>query len=280
MTKQSQQEQPEGISAELLLRSWNKTQEIVTECERINKESGVRDPDQYIQFDETPMVFKKYNNWIEACINSRNGKAFDLNTLISSGVISEEELQFYPSEVVGRELLSMSRVQTVDKSEWLVRSERWCGVNGQSGAPYTITVDTLDYYKKITPEYTAVSIDPTRKGSKEVRIAKIGRTLPWYEGVRKTYLTPFNLENVNAAMRDARKPTIDPTIANTTLYLVRDGVTNCSSVPDLDTWVTGDFDMLFDSRLKQNQNAKLDLKELVAELQKQSNAANQAEAYQ
>jgi hypothetical protein len=279
MTKQSQAEQPAAgeMSAELLLRSWNKTLETVTECQRINKESGVRDYEQFTQFDEEPMSIKKYNYWIDACINSRNNRPYSLESLISSGVISEEDRQLYPPEFeIGRELLSMSRVQTADKKEWLTKFERWVGINGKSGASYTITVDNLDYYKKITPEYTTVPIDPTRRGAKEVRIAKIGRTLPWYEGIRKTYFTPFTRENIEAAMRDARKPTIDPTITDTTLYLVRDGVTSISSVPDFETWITGDFDTMFDSRLNQNQNAKLDMKELVAQLQKQSNATSES----
>jgi hypothetical protein len=226
------------------------------------------------------LAIQKYNRWIDACISKKSGRPFTLDSLINSNVISEEERQYYPSEPVGRELLSMSRVQTADKSEWLVRFEKWNGLNGQSGAPYSITVNNLDFYKKIPVEYTTVPIDPTRSGSKDVRIARINRFLSGYEGLRRTFLTPFNLENVNTAIRDAKTPTSDPSIAKTALYLVRDNVTNISMVPDLQSWMTGDFDTMFDSRLTQNQNAILDLKELVLELQKQSNATSQAEAYQ
>lgn len=280
--KQSQAEQPaavgEGMSAELLLKSWNKTLEIVEECRRINAASGVRDPDQYVEaldIGGLPMGVQKYNLFIEKCISKKSGKPHTLESLINSNVISEEERQYYPLEPVGRELLSMSRVQAVDKSEWLVKFEKWNGLDGESGAPYSITVDSLDFYKKIPVEYTTVPIDPTRK-SKEVRVARIARILPGFEGLRRTYTTPFNLENVNTSIRDAQKPTSDPTIAKTALYLVRDMVTNISMVPDLESWMTDDFDTLFDSRLSQNQNAKLDLKELVLELQKQSNTASQS----
>lgn len=81
-------------------------------------------------------------------------------------------------------------------------------------------------------------------------------------------------------MRDARRPTIDPTIACTMLYLQRDGITNCSTVADLNEWVTSDFDTLYDSRQTQNQNAKLDLKELVAQLQKSNTTSQSAGAGQ
>ena len=47
-TKQLQQSAAagHGIGAELLLRSWNKTLEVVDQAKKINKESGVRDPHQ------------------------------------------------------------------------------------------------------------------------------------------------------------------------------------------------------------------------------------------
>jgi hypothetical protein len=46
--KQTQPLEAEPMSASLLLRSWNKTLEIVEQARKVNRESGERDPDQYV----------------------------------------------------------------------------------------------------------------------------------------------------------------------------------------------------------------------------------------
>ena len=53
--------------------------EPIEQARKIIRGSGVHDPDQYIIFDdEIPMKIKKYNNWIEDCINKKNGKLHSL----------------------------------------------------------------------------------------------------------------------------------------------------------------------------------------------------------
>lgn len=258
---------PEGISVNLLLRSWNKTLEGVDECKRINKESGVEHPEQFIQFDdEIPMKIKKYNNWIDACLNKRNNSLYTLESLISSGTISETELRFYPQQKYPyRELMSLSRVQDAQKSEWLVRGEYWFGLDA-IGSIRSLYVDTLDYYKQITPAFSFESLNPERRGSEQVRIAKVGRAVPWYEGQRKTYITPFTLENVNAAMRDAQKPTTDKSISDTRLYLVKEGITNCISAPDLNTFVSANFEEFWEQQMTPLPTIKVDSRALLSHI--------------
>lgn len=59
-TPTPQQLTPEPISQELLLRGWNKTLENVNEAARINKESGVLQPERFIDFPgHEPMKYQK-----------------------------------------------------------------------------------------------------------------------------------------------------------------------------------------------------------------------------
>lgn len=272
MTK-SQAEQPagEGISAELLLRSWNKVLEPIEEAKRINKESGVADPEQFIQFtDEVPMKIMKYNNWIEATINEHTGKLITLESLIASNIINESELTFYPSEVYPyRELISLSRIFSADKSQWLVRAEMWYGLEKDSGAIKNVFVDTLDFIKVIQPTFDTVPLDPTRQGSKKVRIAKIGRSVPWYEASRKTYTNKFSAEAVNIAMRDARQPSTNPMITNTILMMVKEGNPNPCSVPysNLDSFINADFLELWRQQTEPTPTIKVDSRSLLSHIQ-------------
>lgn len=277
MTK-SQAEQPEEISAELLLRSWNKTLEPVNEAKRINKESGVRDYEQYIQFDdEIPMKIMKYNNWLDACINERTGKLITLESLIASNIINESERTFYPSEVYPyRELVSMSKILSADKSLWLVRGEMWYGLEKDSGSIKSVFVDTLDFIKVIQPTFDSVPLDPTRQGSKKVRIAKIGRSVPWYESCRKTYTNKFSAEAVNVAMRDARQPSTDPTITNTSLMLVKEVLPNPCSVPDIHSFINGDFEELWKQQTEPTPTIRVDSRSLLSHIQ----SAEKTDQYQ
>jgi hypothetical protein len=271
MTK-AQQEQPEGISARLLLASWNKTLEPIEEARRINKESGVRDPEQYIQFDDgaKPMKIMKYENWVESCINECNSEPFTLESLIASGTINKSEISFYPSEVYPyRELITMSRILSADKkNQWLSRGEMWYGVD-KAGAIKNVYVDTLDIIKVISPTFEFVSIDPTRRGAKEVRIARVGRSTPWYEGSRKTYTNKFSAESVGAAMRDARQPTTDPTITNTSLALVKEGAPNPCSVPysNLESFINADFLELWKQQTEPSPVIRVDSRSLLSHIQ-------------
>jgi len=100
--QQHNQEQPqeevnsfigEKIGADLLLRGWNKTLEIVNEAIQHNLRSGVRDPERFVAFlnTATPMDIKSKQNWLKACLNPRTGTPYTLDTLVASQTISESE---------------------------------------------------------------------------------------------------------------------------------------------------------------------------------------------
>jgi hypothetical protein len=82
----------EKIVADLLLRGWNKSLEIVNEAVQHNSRSGVRDPERFTSsfLDYTPMDVKKKKNWLASCINNKTGTPYTLDSLIAAQIISEE----------------------------------------------------------------------------------------------------------------------------------------------------------------------------------------------
>ena len=70
--------------------------------------------------DEIPMKIKKYNNWIEDCINKKNGKPHSLDSLIASGYSQRERSHFLPSRnlSIQRTYFHGANSKT-NKFEWL-----------------------------------------------------------------------------------------------------------------------------------------------------------------
>jgi hypothetical protein len=208
LVKEQEQEQEqeylvanEQIGEALLLRCWNKTVEQVNEAIRINKESGVRYPDMYVSFyDEMgPMDVLKKKRWLASTINPKTGEFHTLEQLKAAGVISDAELKFFQGPFPRRELIDMTRHQTHDKREFLIRFEHWEGLTA-SGSIVTVSANNLDFTKRVQFEPDIASIDPEQPA----RVVRVGKCMPGYETAQKIYLTPFTKENVEAAMQKAQ----------------------------------------------------------------------------
>ena len=71
------------------------------------------------------MRIKKYKNWLSDCINKRTDEFYTIDSLIAAGEMSDSERRFLPANNYPyRELISMHRVQIMDKSEWLVKTKQ------------------------------------------------------------------------------------------------------------------------------------------------------------
>jgi hypothetical protein len=217
----------EKIVADLLLRGWNKSLEIVNEAVQHNSRSGVRDPERFTSsfLDYTPMDVKKKKNWLASCINNKTGTPYTLDSLISAQIISEEERQLFGElPLPRRELVSMYRVQSPDKSEWLVRDEMWYGLNKSAGT-VSISTSDLDYGRHISVTREFVDKDPA-KGSEQTLVKIIGDSKQWYTA-DKVYLTPFSASAVQQALKNAGPPITQKDLHDKiSLGLIREGVTN------------------------------------------------------
>jgi hypothetical protein len=166
----------EKIGEELLLRCWNHTVEQVNEAIKINKESGVRYPDMYNAFynEMGPMDVLKKKRWLASTINPKTGEFHTLTELKAAGVISDAELKFFQGPLPRRELIGMTRHQTYDKVEYLLRSECWMGLSA-NGSVITVSANNIDFTKRVHFEPDIVPIDPEQPNGATARIVKVGK---------------------------------------------------------------------------------------------------------
>jgi hypothetical protein len=256
--QQQQDEQPsestytytvsnEEISESLLLRCWNKTIEPVYETIKINKESGVKYPEMFVNYfnEAEPMDVRQKKRWLAASINKKKSEFFTLDQLLAAGKISKTEKKLFgDKQFPRRELTQMIRHQDDNKREWLVRNERWVGLT-ENGVIVTVPVTDIDYARRVVPNPDSVPQDPSVQGSPHVKVLTIGSCLPAYYSSEKIYLTPFTSSNVLSAMQKAQRPSELRLHGQISLVLSKEGASNPTSAPDLDSFIQADFNELW-----------------------------------
>jgi hypothetical protein len=239
----------EEIGEELLLRCWNETIKPVHEAIKINKESGARYPELYIDyFDQAePMDVHQKKRWLAACKNKKTGEFHTLDQLKAAGKISDVEKKLFgDKQFPRREISQIVRHQDYDKREWLFRFEQWIGLTTEGGV-VTVSANNIDFAKRVGIRTDTVPQDPAVKESPHVKVLVIGTCLPAYETAEKIYLTPFTKENVLAALQKAERPSDSRLFGRLSFILSKDDTHNPITSPDLDldTFVTADFDSLW-----------------------------------
>ncbi len=170
--------------------------------------------------------------------------------------------KFYQGPLPRREIVGMTRHQNYDKNEYIIRSERWMGLSA-SGSVITISVDNIDFTKKVGFEPDIVPIDPEQPQGATARIIRVGRCMPAYETAEKIYLTPFSPANVLAAMQKAQRPTESSLHGHISLALSKDGSGNPLTVPDLNTFTNASFDDLWKSLITPQPQVNINSKDLL-----------------
>jgi hypothetical protein len=237
----------EEIGESLLLRGWNKTIEPVYEAIKQNKESGVKYPDVFVSYfnEAEPSDVGQKKRLLASTINKKTGEFITLNQLVAAGRISNDEVKLFGDRPFPRrELVQMTRHQDDSKREWLIRSETWLGIT-DVGSILQIGVNNIDFARYVTVRADSAPQDPTVQGSPHVRIKKIGTCLPGYYAADKIYLTPFTKDNLLAAMQKTGRPSQPSLHGHISLALSKDRSSNPCGVPDLDTFVNAEFDVLW-----------------------------------
>jgi hypothetical protein len=211
-----------------------------------NRNAGVKYPDAYIGYGYAPgtrvpddVLQKK--RWWAACTHRKSGNLITLDSLVSAGKISDYEKELFEGQKLPRrEMISMTRVKT-EKSEYLLRTEQWTGLN-EIGGVITISINgDLDYARRvpITPE-TGRLEDGT-----DTKILTVGTTESAYYYQPKIYTTPFNKENVLAALEKAPPSMADGINGKVTYEFMKEGTTRTISVPNLEVFIDADFEELW-----------------------------------
>lgn len=254
----------EKISSDLLLRSWNKTLELVNEARKINNASGVVKPEQFIAFSEDSVRIKKYRQWLAETTNPKTPDRFlTLESLIASGEVSESERKLFPrQDFPYRELVSLQRRLTPDKREWIVRSEYWYGIS-KIGSVIPLSVQDLDYHLQILPRFEYALADSSNSDGKKVRVAKVGSI----ESGVKVFTTPFTASLAEEMITKYARQPIEDKINGTSTVFVKEGAPNPLAVRDLNLFIHGDFNEVYNQITTPAPVIKVDSRALLSHIQ-------------
>jgi hypothetical protein len=270
--KQSAPILEDTITADLLLRSWNKTLDLVSEARKINNASGVSKPEQFIQLSEDPVRIKKYRQWLAECTNPKTPERFlSLESLIASGEVSESERKLFPrQDFPYRQLVSIQRRQTPDKREWIVRSEYWFGLS-KIAAVIPLSVQDLDYHLQVFPQFEYALADPNDSNGKKVRIAKVGSI----ESGVKVFTTPFTAALAEEMITKYGRQPLEDKLNGTSTIFVKEGAPNPIAVRDLDLFIHGNFDEVYNQITTPAPVIKVDSRALLSHVQSEGTKAYQ-----
>jgi hypothetical protein len=269
---QTQQQKAEGgysianeeLNEDLILHSWRLVKEQVQRVIEFNRSQGVPNPDAYVGYNYAdgtpePMSVKQKIRWLNITRHRKGGRPITVDSLVASGRISDMEKDvFGPQKIPRIEMSAMTRVKTHDNSEYLMRAMRAIGLS-EIGAIVTLPLNDCDFTRKvpISPS-TAKLSDGT-----DVKILQVGTGEFTYETSPKIYTTPFNKENVLAAIEKYPPSEDNDTQGKITYALKREGTTNEVGISSLEEFINSDFDETFRRLRAPAPQIRLDSKDLL-----------------
>jgi hypothetical protein len=252
----------EKISLELILYDWNKEQEQVSRVIEYNRQAGIRNPEAYIGYGfaagtTEPVDVRRRIRWWNAITNKRTGKPNTLEALGNAGVISDDEMDLFGDNPVfpKREISQIHRVRQNNGSEWLLRIERFSGLNAIGGV-VSIPM-TLGYYHRVTLEPTTATLE----NGNHVKVLQVGTTENAYYYLPRIYYIKFTKQNVLDALK------VSPTImengvpVNLQYVLQLEGHNRTTSVSTLDEFIDGDFMEIWDRSYQTNPQININSKD-------------------
>jgi hypothetical protein len=221
-----------------------------------------------------------YEKFIKTTTHPKTKKWYSPDSLIAAGEIPETDLeQFENKDYPYARLNRLTRVKTIDGKEWLERMlTLYCLT--REGNPTHKVIKEADYWHRPVVHYEYIPEDLDDKEGKQIRVGII-RDNGWGNeplGV-KVNLIEYSVDKVQSILKD-----IPPNGEFTDLYngctltLTKIGETRDTMVVKTLSEFLEDFNTVW-ARYR-NAAPTVDIKGLIAELQKQSLASQKAEVYQ
>lgn len=238
----------EELNEDLILHSWRLIKGQMQRVIEFNRSQGVPNPDAYVGYNYAdgtpePMSVKQKIRWLNITRHRKSGTWITVDSLVASGRVSDMEREVFGQQKYPRiELSAMMRVKTQDGSEYLTRHMQAIGLS-EIGAIVTLPLNgECDFTRKvpIIPS-TAKLQDGT-----DVKILQVGTGEFTYESSPKIYTTPFNKENVLAAIEKYQPSEDNDTQGRITYAFKREGVTNEVGISSLEKFLSDDFDETFE----------------------------------
>jgi hypothetical protein len=270
----------EKISLELILYDWNKEQEQVSRVIEYNRQAGIRNPEAYIGYGfaagtTEPADVKRRIRWWYAITNKRTGKPNTLEALRNAGVISDDEMDLFGDNPVfpKRELSQIHRVRQNNGSEWLMRQERFSGLNSIGGV-VSIPV-TLGYYRRVILEPTTAALE----NGNQVKVLQVGTTENAYYYLPRIYYIKFTKLNVLDALKVSPPIMEDGVPVNLQYNLMREGHNRTMSASTLEEFTDGDFMEIWERNSKPNPQINISSKDLATYVKLDRESREKANQY-
>ena len=281
---QSQQEghkvADEVLDESLILHCWKGVEDQVNRVREFNRSQNVPNVDNYIGYVydgiAEPSTVKQKRRWLNTTRHQKSGKWITVNSLVDSGRISDVEKDLFGDQPIPRiELLSMTRVRTRDNKEYLMRNMRAYGLS-EIGVLVTLPLNDCDFTRKVPVSPTTAKL----QDGTDVKVLQVGSGEFSYETSPKIYTTPWNKENVLAAL-EKYPPSEDNDLHGKISYTFKkDGIPNGEiSISSLEEFLTDDFDGTFERIRAPAPTISIDSKNLHAYL-KQDAAAKEKQHFQ
>ena len=160
-----------------------------------------------------------------------------MEALRNAGVISDDEMDLFGDNPVfpKRELSQIQRIRQNDGSEWLLRIERFSGLNSIGGV-VSIPV-TLGYYRRVTLEPTTATFE----NGNQVKVLSVGTTENAYYDLPRIYYIKFTKQNVLDALKVSPPIMENGVPVNLQYSMMREGHNRTMSVSTLEEFTDGDF---------------------------------------
>ena len=270
----------EKISLELILSDWNKEQEQVSRVIEYNRQAGIRNPEAYIGYGfaagtTEPVDVKRRIKWWNSITNKRTGKPNTLEALRNAGVISDDEMDLFGDNPVfpKRELSQIHRVRQNNGSEWLLRQERFSGLNSIGGV-FSIPV-TLGYYRRITLEPTTATLE----NGNQVKVLSVGTTEGAYYTLPRIYYIKFTKQNVLDALKMSPPIMENGVPVNLQYNMIQEGQNRTMSVSTLEEFTDGDFMEIWERSSKPNPQINISSKDLATYVKLDRESREKANQY-
>lgn len=214
-----------------------------------------------------------YEEFIQKTVNAKNNTWFTLTSLQAAGVISDLDIEQFPSR--DYPYFRLNRITRIKDSrgEWLQFIYTVYALTKERNATNRVISDG-DFYYKPSVTYRYVPEDPINPDGKQIHVGIVNGAGFGDEptGGVKVQLTPYSKEKVLQTIQAI--PPIGPYADRYNgcgLNFIKEGeASKAISVTSLDELMTDNFDDVWNNYRGKNANAKVDVKELVAELSKQS----------
>jgi hypothetical protein len=271
----------EVITPDTILRRFKIYNEYISKIRQKNIDNGLDAQRSNLFVPQSELKQQEiYEKFIQKTTHPRTGKWYTVKSLQEAGVISDLEVDQFDSELPYARLNRLTRVKSGNK-EWLERMFTLYAITREGNVVHKVIIDS-DYYHEPEVTYQYVPANPEDQNGKQIHVGIVRNQEALLEPTgQKVQLLEYSEDKVHQILRDFPPAGEFSDLYNgCSLTLKKVGEAHDLAIVKSLSEFLEPFDMVWNRLRNPNTGAKIDVKELVTELQKQTiTAAEQHDQY-